>query len=56
MDKTKVDTGVGIVATGRIAEIQEIGAAIFVDRRGKRAIDRPGGMRREPERQKKKDK
>ena len=55
MEKAEVEAGVGSIAARRIAEIQDIGAAILVYCGGKRAIESPGGMRREPERQKQKD-
>jgi hypothetical protein len=55
MDKAELETGVGIVAALRTAEKQDVGAAILVYRRGKRAIESRSGIWNEPQAEKQRD-
>ena len=55
MDEAEVEAGVGVIAARRIAEIQEIGAAILVYRGGKRAIESRSGIWNEPQAEKQND-
>src|SRR5882757_2567207 len=55
MEKAEVETGVGGIATRRIAEIQDIGAAILVYRGGKRAIESRSSIWNEPQAEKQND-
>src|SRR5260370_28212366 len=55
MEKAEVEAGVGSIAARRIAEIQDIGAAILVYRGGKRAIESRSGIWNEPQAEKQRD-